>query len=126
MTDGPHEPAAGAEQAGGEARRVDLRINQSGAETTYVNSFKHHPTPEEFMLDLGVNRLEPTGDADRPVEVQFTVSTRLVMNYHTAKRLTAAMADVVRRYESRFGPIEIDARKRGDLAGDGPGGSAGA
>jgi len=125
MTDGPDVPGAGApagqNPAEGEPRRVDLRINQSGAETTYVNSFKHHPTPEEFMLDLGVNRLEPTGDKDRPVEVQFTVSTRLVMNYHTVKRLAAAMADVVRRYESRFGPLELDARKRGDLSGENPG-----
>ncbi len=94
-----------------DAQRVDLKIQQTGVETTYVNSFKHHPTPEEFMLDLGINRLEPTGQPDRPVEVHFNVNTRLVMNYYTAKRLAAAIVGVVNRYEERFGELDLNANR---------------
>ncbi len=108
------DPAANVE--GGAKTRVNLKIDQAGVETTYINSFKHHPTPEEFMLDLGINRLEPTGGGDPPVEVHFNVNTRLVMNYHTAKRLAIAVAGVVKKYEERFGELELDARRRIDLA----------
>jgi len=92
-------------------QRVDLKIQQTGVDTVYVNSFKHHPTPEEFMLDLGVNRLEPTGNADKPLEVHFNVNSRLVMNYHTAKRLAIAMGSVVKRYEDRFGELDVNANR---------------
>jgi hypothetical protein len=106
--------------------RVDLKIHQAGVETRYINSFKHHPTPEEFMLDLGVNRLEPTGDRERPVEVHFNVNTRLVMNYHTAKRLALALGGIVKKYEERFGELDVSGRRPStlstdDLAGGTPG-----
>jgi hypothetical protein len=110
--------ADGAPAAQQDPTKVDLKIQQAGVETTYINSFKHHPTPEEFMLDLGINRLEPTGNAEKPVEVHFNVNTRLVMNYHTVKRLAMALGGIVRKYEERFGELDIDASRPSTLSTD--------
>ena len=88
-----------------QTQRIGLRINHRDAQTIYVNSFKSQATPEEFLLDVGINRLEPTGNAEQPAEVHFTVGGRLIMNYQTTKRLAAALVGVVQKYEEQFGPI---------------------
>jgi hypothetical protein len=46
-----------------------------------------------------------------PIE-SIKLSTRLVMNFHAAKRLLNALQFAVQRHESFFGVVEVDVQKR--------------
>jgi hypothetical protein len=93
----PAQPGAGPQHP------VDAR----SLATTYANFCKVQITPEELILDFGLN----TSTAPNPKE-PVKLTTRLVMNYYTAKRLSVALQRVVQEHERIYGPIELDFRKR--------------
>ena len=93
-------------------KQVRLRIDEQNMQTCYANMFRTNGTPEEILLDFGLNLAEPTpGQADQP-QIVFKVGQRVIMNYHFAKRLTLALGQVVRRHEDQFGELEVDVNKR--------------
>jgi len=65
------------------------------------------PTPEELILDFGLNPRTTAGD---PEPIKLT--DRVVMNYFTAKRFHAALQIAIERHEKVFGTIETDILKR--------------
>jgi hypothetical protein len=75
--------------------------------TTYANFCKVHVTPEELILDFGLNT-SAVANPKEPVKL----TSRLVMNYYTAKRLAGALQRVIQEYEKTYGNIELDFRKR--------------
>ncbi|MCM8538737.1 MAG: DUF3467 domain-containing protein [Lentisphaeraceae bacterium] len=103
-----------AEQQTGN-KKVRLRVNQSDMETTYANSFRPIASTEEVMLDFGVNQTFPVAEkkGDGPsAEIVFNVSSRVVMNFYTAKRLAVALGQVVNNYEKEFGELKLNAADR--------------
>ena len=64
-------------------------------------------TPEELIIDFGLNS-QPIGVPTEPIEV----TQRIVVNYFTAKRLTAALQMSLQRHEAAFGVLETDVQKR--------------
>jgi hypothetical protein len=80
---------------------LQLRFDQ--AETTYANLAVLTTTPEEVVLNFGVNVTPLT--ADHHVNVQ--ISDRIIMTYATAKRLALTLSNVIRRYEAARGVIEL-------------------
>jgi hypothetical protein len=92
-----------AQPEGGPQAAVDTR----SLATTYANFCRVQVTPEELILDFGLNT-STTPNPKEPVKL----TTRLVMNYYTAKRLSLALKRVVQDHERTYGPIELDFRKR--------------
>jgi hypothetical protein len=74
---------------------------------TYANFCRVTGTPEELILDFGLNA-QPYGVPTEPVEVK----QRLVVNYFTAKRMLQALHLSVQRHEQAFGVLETDVQKR--------------
>ncbi len=84
----------------------ELVFLPSGA-ITYINSVKVSSTPEELILDLGLN---PTPWATG--EVVVTPSHRIVMLHDTAKGFLFAIEASIEEYESKNGTIETDVQRR--------------
>jgi hypothetical protein len=75
--------------------------------TVYTNFCRVSVTPEELVLDFGLNtQMVPT--ATEAVKL----SHRIVMNFFTAKRLLGALMNVVQQHEGSFGALELDFQKR--------------
>ncbi|MEO1498153.1 MAG: DUF3467 domain-containing protein [Planctomycetota bacterium] len=114
MADAPEkkdEPAAAPaaqEQAQPEAaQRARVEVEDKEAICTYANFCRVTGTPEELILDFGLNS-QPYGVPTEPVQVR----QRIVTNYYTAKRMLQALHMSVQRHEQAFGVLETDVQKR--------------
>jgi hypothetical protein len=96
-------PAAGNQAQASQT----LQCDDSGAPALYCNFARVTGTPEEVILDFGLNP-EPLGIPKKPINV----SQKLVMNYYTAKRLLGALHMTVQRHEAAFGVLETDVNRR--------------
>jgi hypothetical protein len=73
----------------------------------YSNFCRVSGTPEEVILDFGLNPRPST-----PGNQQVRATHKIVLSYYTAKRLAAALVMSIQRHERTYGPIELDVRKR--------------
>lgn len=101
-------------------RQVLVRVDDRKMSCSYANGFRSNTTPEEVILDFGLNLAVPaTGDlqgGQKPEtegHILFQVDHRIVMNYYTAKRLAITLGQVVRLYEERFGELTLTTRGGG-------------
>lgn len=103
-----------------------VQVDSSKAHAAYANFCRVTGTPEELIIDFGLNT-QPMGVPTDPIEV----SERIVVNYFTAKRMLTALSMSVQRHEAAFGVLETDVQKRvmpgamRGAAGSGSGGAAG-
>jgi hypothetical protein len=79
----------------------------SGLSTVYTNFCRVSVTPEELVLDFGLN----TQMAPNPTE-PIRLTHRVVMNFYTAKRLMNALIGVVNQHENAYGVLELDFQRR--------------
>ena len=100
----------GRDQTG--QKRVRVRIDESNVKTSYASGFRPIVTAEEVILDFGMNLARLTGDKKSPYEVVFQANNRVIMSYYSTKRLAIALGQVVRRFEEKFGVLELNAAKR--------------
>jgi hypothetical protein len=84
-----------------------ISINEEGAISCYANFCRVTGSPEELIIDFGLNA-QPMNANDKPVDI----NQRIVLNFYTAKRLLHALHVSVQRHEQVFGPIETDIQKR--------------
>ena len=96
------DPATKEQSQPTPAEVVDLN-----AASCYANFCRVTGTPEELIVDYGLNA-QPMGSNNQPIEIK----QRLVMNFFTAKRLLQALYVAIQRHEGVFGTIETDIRKR--------------
>ena len=82
-------------------------MDVSEAVTSYANFCRVTGTPEELIIDVGLNS-QPVG----PQPDSIAIQQRLVMNYYTAKRLLGALNMSIQRHEVAFGVLETDVQKR--------------
>jgi len=90
-----------------EQQRVNVAFDDSGAAVCYANFCRVSRSPEEIILDVGLNP-HPGGG----VPSKVTVAQRIVMNPYTAKRLLGALNVALRQHEQTFGEVQVDVRKR--------------
>ena len=93
-----------AEQA---QERPQLQVDDSNVVATYANFCRVTGTPEELIVDFGLNP-QPMGVPTAPIPVQ----QRIVVNFYTAKRLYQALGLTLQRHEKAFGILEVDVNKR--------------
>ena len=84
-----------------------IAVDTTGMHSTYVNWYRVTGTPEELILDFGLNP-EHGQVPTQPIKL----TERLVLSFYTAKRLLAHLQFAVARHESLFGAIELDFQRR--------------
>ena len=101
-------PAEGQQQQQQQQQqRVALQIDDKDAIANYANFCRVTGTPEELIIDFGLNP-QPIGVPTQPIPV----SQRIITNFYTAKRMLHALTMTVQRHEATFGVLEIDVQKR--------------
>lgn len=98
---------APADAPAGQQQTQEVVVNDDHASAGYANFCRVSSTPEELILDLGLN---PTPYATGKVDVNVT--QRIILNHFTAKRLWSALSMALQRHEQAFGVLETDVRKR--------------
>ncbi len=86
---------------------TEVFVDDSGTLPSYSNFCRVTATPEEVILDFGLNP-QPFATGRQDVKA----NQRIVMNFYTAKRLLTALGMTVQRHEGTFGSIELDVRRR--------------
>ena len=95
------------EPQGGPIQQPQFPTDYSQLSTVYTNFCRVSVTPEELVLDFGLNtQMVPT-----PSET-IKLSHRVVMNFYTAKRLMNALLGVVSQFENTYGVVELDFNRR--------------
>ncbi len=100
-------PAPEAASAENQPLRQRIEVKDAGAVSSYANFCRVTGTPEELIIDFGLNP-QPIGIPTEPV----IVTQRIVTNYYTAKRMLHALQLTVARHEEAFGVLETDIQKR--------------
>ncbi len=103
------EQADNAPQSQADAKRQQVRveIDDSNVVATYANFCRVMGTPEELIIDFGVNP-QPFGMPTSPIPV----GQRIITNFYTAKRMAHALQLTLQRHEATFGVLETDVQKR--------------
>ena len=103
----PSEGKTGEVPTQPSSERQQVQVDDSKAVTSYANFCRVTGTPEELIVDFGLNS-QPMGAPSQPL----VITQRLVVNFYTAKRLLAALQISVQRHEGAFGVLETDVQKR--------------
>ena len=103
----PAPEAAGEPAAHNVAQRVQVEIDDSKAMALYANFCRVTGTPEELIIDFGLNP-QPFGLPTHPIPV----TQRIITNFYTAKRMLHALQLTIQRHEATFGVLETDVQKR--------------
>jgi len=101
-------PAAQAPQ------RMQVEIDDSKVMALYANFCRVTGTPEELIIDFGLNP-QPFGVPTHPIPV----TQRIITNFYTAKRMLHALNLTIQRHEAAFGVLETDVQKRVRTGGPG-------
>lgn len=83
---------------GGDAPRLDIIVDDDIATGAYVNLAVVNHTSDEFTLDFIYIP---------PNSTKAKVRARVISSPAHAKRLLLALSENIRRYEERFGSIDI-------------------
>ena len=117
MTTNRSETVQEATRAGGSAQQTrpsaaptpqTVRWDDSTLKSSYANVCNVSSTREEVVLSFGINHAWERGQS----EIQVQLTDRIILSPFAAKRLASLLAGVVREYESRFGALNLDARRQ--------------
>lgn len=86
---------------------TEVHVDDTAVLPSYSNFCRVTATPEEVILDFGLNP-QPFATGRQDVKAL----QRIVMNFYTAKRLLTALGMTIQRHEGTFGSIELDVRRR--------------
>ncbi len=101
----PAEPAPQSQAQG--QQRIQVEIDDSKVLANYANFCRVTGTPEELIIDFGLNP-QPFGIPTQPIPV----NQRIITNFFTAKRMLHALSLTIQRHEQTFGVLETDVQKR--------------
>jgi hypothetical protein len=100
-------PASEPQAQQPQPQRVQVQIDDSKALASYANFCRVTGTPEELIIDFGLNP-QPVGLPTQPI----VITQRIITNFFTAKRMLHALQLTVQRHEATFGVLETDIQKR--------------
>lgn len=102
-----NEAAPAADNVQAQPPRQQIQIDDSKVVAAYSNFCRVTGTPEELIIDFGLNP-QPFGVPTEPI----SVSQRIVTNFYTAKRMLHALQLTIQRHEATFGVLETDVQRR--------------
>lgn len=100
---GEHTPAVAQQRS----QQFGIGVDDAKAIASYSNFCRVTGTPEELIIDFGLNKDMGPAPASR-----IDIAQRIIVNFYTAKRLLAALHMAVQRHEAAFGVLETDVQKR--------------
>ena len=101
------KPATNPPDAAAPPAATQVQLDESNVTSCYANFCRVTGTPEELIVDFGLNT-QPVGIPEHPIRI----AQRIILNHYTAKRLLGALSMSVQRHEAAFGVLETDVRKR--------------
>jgi len=96
--------AAGDQQQ----NQFQLQIDDSASPVLYSTTVRVWGSSEEINLDFA-GPIRPTQSKNI---ARLKIDQRVILNPWAAKRLAVALGQAVARYESTYGTLELDERKR--------------
>lgn len=78
-----------------------IRWDDSQMHSSYANVCNVASTREEVVLLFGINQAWQAGQAEIPIQL----TNRVIISPYVAKRLATLLENVLKEYESRFGPL---------------------
>ena len=84
------------------------KIEQHELKVSYANVCRIAQTPNEVIVDFGMNPNFFGNILDEPLKLE----NRVIMSHDAAKRLCLHLMASIQNYESRYGTIELDVTKR--------------
>ena len=84
-----------------------IQVDDSKALASYANFCRVTGTPEELIIDFGLNS-QPFGVPTEPIQI----TQRIITNFFTAKRLLHVLTMTIQRHEATFGVLETDVQRR--------------
>jgi hypothetical protein len=100
-------PATPETPAAPQQTQQQIHVDDTKAVALYANFCRVTGTPEEMIVDFGLNP-QPFGVPVEPIPI----TQRIVTNYYTAKRMLMALQMTIQRHESVFGVLETDVQRR--------------
>jgi len=86
-----------------QAQQNTLRLRYDKATTAYANLAVVTTTPEEVIMNFGINAMPPSQEK----EINIEISDRIVMTYASAKRLAITLGNIIQRFEGANGVINL-------------------
>ena len=83
-------------------------VDASGLKTSYANVCRIAQTPNEVIVDFGMNPNFFGNILDEPLKLD----NRIILSHDAAKRLCLHLTATIQNFESRYGAIELDVTKR--------------
>lgn len=84
------------------------QIDVSGLRTSYANVCRIAQTPNEVIVDFGLNPNFFGAILDEPLKLD----NRVILSHDAAKRLCLHLTATIQNFEARYGNIELDVTKR--------------
>ena len=99
---------------GQQAQGIQVFLDERELKTTYSNAYRIHTAAEEVVIDIGFNMPNPNPQQAQQggAQVLFKVTDRIIMSYPAAKRLSASLMQLIKRYEQQFGEIPTQPGQR--------------
>lgn len=101
------DPAAAEAVSRPQPQAGDVEIDDSKTIACYANFCRVTGTPEELVIDFGLNP-QPVGPPTEPI----VATQRIITNFYTAKRLLQVLQLTIQRHEAAFGAVETDVQMR--------------
>jgi Protein of unknown function (DUF3467) len=86
------------------SRDAELHWDNSQMATNFANVVNIQSTREQLDLLFGISQSSTVGSDNT---LSIAVSNRIILTPFAAKRLSAALDNVLREYETRYGAIPI-------------------
>jgi hypothetical protein len=106
----PATPGGTPPRPAGTPAAPTIRWDDSNLKSSYANVCNVSSTREEVVLVFGINHAWERGQS----EVQVSLTDRVILSPFAAKRLATLLTNVIREYESRFGALNLEARRPGE------------
>jgi hypothetical protein len=84
------------------------QIDAANLKTIYANVCRIAQTPNEVVVDFGMNLNFFGQIIDEPLKLE----NRVIMSHDAAKRLCIHLTATIQAYEAKYGAIELDVTKR--------------
>ena len=91
-----------------ETKPATPQIDASSLRTSYANVCRIAQTPNEVIVDFGLNPNFFGNILDEPLKLD----SRVILSHDAAKRLCIHLTATIQNYEARYGSIELDVTKR--------------
>jgi hypothetical protein len=83
--------------------RMRIIWDDTNMRSVYANAANVAGGQEEIVLLFGLNQSWHAGQKD----IKVSLSDRIIMNPHAAKRFSVLLNNVVSNYEKQFGKLEV-------------------